>query len=327
MIFPLVIFAQVSGVQIKPTVTPATVYVGQQLSYDVGIQMNVLAQTSFQSNPEYSPPDVVSATTYDFPFDTASVKDVKTSSGLSFRQFSYHRAIFPLTPGKYTIPAPALKYTLPNEADPFDTPKEYAITGAPVSYTVIQTPAEGRPDDFTGAVGHFTATASTNATAPRVGESFTLTMTVTGDGDIRFLPRPDSVAMSKAIAWAKVIPVKDTIGTWDSTSTLLVHGTKIFQWLVSPTAGGSQTIPALRYSYFDPTTKQYTAATTAPITLNVSGTGTGAAVQQHEVSTSPFAGMMKSIGSNIWIILIAVVVIIGLVFGLVKLAKTQEPLD
>jgi hypothetical protein len=326
VILPLVIFAQVSGVQIKATVTPATVYVGQQLSYDVGIQMNVLAQTSFQTNPEYSPPDVQAANTYDFPFDTASIKDVKTASGLSFRQFLYHRAIFPLTAGKFTIPKPALKYTLPNEADPFDTPKEYAIEGSSLSYTVIPVPDAGKPADFTGAVGQFTATASTNATAPRVGESFTLTMTVTGDGDIKFLPRPDSLALRKAIPWAKIISGKDSVGTWDSTGTA-VHGTKTFQWLVNPTTGGQQIIPALRYAYFDPATKQYTAATTAPLTINVAGSATGSAVQQHNVSTSPFPAAMKWIGSNILIILIVLVVVIGLVFGLVKLAKSQEPID
>ena len=323
MMIPLLIFAQVSGVQIHPTVTPSTAYVGQQISFDVGIRMNVLAQTSFQSNPEYTPPDVQAAATYDFPFDTNTIKDVKTPSGLSFREFLYHRAIFPLTVGKYTIPAAALKYTLPNEADPFDPPKEYSLKGEPVSYTVIPVPDAGKPVDFGGAVGKFTAVASTATTTAKVGEPFILTMVVTGEGNIRGLLPPPIV-----IPWATVTTRTEQPTTWDSVGAgSAVHGTKTFSWIVSPKSAGQLSIPSLRYAYFDPAAKQYAAATTTAIPMTVAGGSGAAQIEKHDASTSPFPAFMRWVGSNILLILGAIVVLAGAVWGLIALARNQEPVD
>ena len=326
MIFSVLLFAQISSVQFGATVTPNTVYIGQQVSFDANMRANVYAQTNFQTNPEYTPPDVKGVTIYDFPFDTLkSIKDV-TVDGLTFKQYTYHRAVFPITPGTYTIPPAMLVYSLPNEQDAF-VPKVDSLKSKPQTFTAIALPAEGKPADFSGAVGNFTIAARTDSGQVfHSGMPFVLTVTVTGDGDIDLLPAP-----TVQIPWAVVVKNSQEKVTWDSTSSL-VHGSKQFQWLVNPQNGGQLVIPAIQYSYFDPAKKQYVNAATTPMTLNVAGGkvagGLSKGVVAHDsVSNSPFPVMMRAIRAHMVLTIVIALIVLIIILGIIFLALGQEPVD
>lgn len=317
----IVLFAQVHGVQFSAAVSPKTVYVGQQVSYDAAMRANVLAQTSFQAPPEYSPPDIKGVTLYDFPFDTLkSIHDVQVS-GLTFKEYTYHRAIFPLTPGVDTIPPAVLTYTLPNEADPY-APQIDSLTSARLTFTVLPLPTTGRPPDFTGAVGTYTIAMHPDSQAVfHVGTSFVLHAIVTGTGNIDLLPRP-----TLTIPWATVVPTTEQVH-WDSTGAL-VHGTKEFLWLVTPNGGGPRAIPALQYSYFNPDTKQYAAAQAPAITVTVAGGRPGGALTQPAdtaTANTPFPMLVRAIRTHLVLsILVVVLILAGLVTLFVRARHHDE---
>ena len=326
MISSVLLFAQISSVQFAASVTPNTVYIGQQVSFDAYMRANVYAQTNFQTNPEYTPPDIKGVTIYDFPFDTLkSIHDVSVD-GLTFKQYTYHRAVFPITPGSYTIPQAILVYSLPNEQDAF-VPKVDTVRSKPQTFTAIALPTEGRPANFTGAVGDFTVAARTDSGQKfHSGMPFVLTVTVTGTGDIDLLPAP-----AVQIPWAVVVKNSQENVTWDSTSAL-VHGSKQFQWLVNPQDGGQLVIPAIQYSYFDPHKKQYVTAATTPLTLTVAGGkiagGLSKGVMAHDsVNNSPFPTMMRAIRAHMVLTIVIAIVILIIILGIIFLALGQEPVD
>jgi hypothetical protein len=316
----LLCFAQIRGVQFGATATPATVYVGQQVSYDASMQANARAQSSFLAPPQYVPPAVKGATLYDFPFDTlTSIHDVQVS-GLTFKAYTYHRALFPLAPGVDTIPPATLVYTIIDPNDPYTSLVD-SLHSTRQLITVLPLPVAGRPPDFTGAVGQFTVTMRPDSGAIfNVGTTFTLLATVTGIGNIDLLPRP-----TLHIPWATIVPTPVEPVHWDSTGTM-VHGTKEFRWLVTPNAGGPQTIPTVTYPYFDPTTHQYvTAQTTAtPVTVT-GGTGKAMSAKTDTLAATPFPWLMQFVTSHLVVVIgIVVLILIGLGVWLLRSRSDDE---
>jgi hypothetical protein len=69
------------------------------------------------------------------------------------------------------------------------------------------------------------------------------------------------------------------------------QGTKTFEQSIVPTKAGDQKIPALRFSYFDPTTETYVTKTTAPIAVEIAQGNTAPPVV---ASTAPVADAPKA---------------------------------
>jgi hypothetical protein len=327
VILPILIFAQMNGVQLTASVSPRTVYVGQQVSYDGAMQVSAQAGANFQSNPEYTPPDVRGATVYDFPFDTNSIRSVRVN-GLIFQQFSYHRALFPLAPGTYTISPATLVYSLPDPRDPY-VEKSYTLHSPPQTFTVLALPDVGRPEDFKGAVGQFTIKTQVSSKALNAGESFTLTAVVDGSGNLELLPRPNL-----DIPWATVVNGPER-AHWDS-SGVLVHGTKTFQWVVNPRNGGDLVVPPVHYSYFDPAGKRYVTVPSAPISVTVAASSDVApegaigpsSSHDAESATTPFPYIVGLLRSNIALVagLIGIAIAVIVVLTL-KARRNDEELE
>lgn len=69
--------------------------------------------------------------------------------------------------------------------------QERSVLSPARSLQVRALPIAGRPPEFTGAVGEFVVTASTNVRAVQVGETFDVEVVVTGDGNLqRMAPLP-----------------------------------------------------------------------------------------------------------------------------------------
>jgi hypothetical protein len=262
VIAAILLFAQVGVVQFQTNVTPDTVYVGEQVTYDAITLVDDVARTRLKANPVYTPPDIRGVTVYDFPFDTTAISTVY-QNGMPFRRYVYRRALFALTPGTYTIPPASLSYSLPESDSYFSERGTFTAHSLPLTFVALPLPVNGRPMDFPGVVGQFVDTLYFDqAVTPRVGEPFTVTMRVNGVGNVTLLPRPPL-----RVDWADVVMGEERV-TWDSTGSV-VRGAKEFDWLVTPKVAGGLFIPSVRYDYFDPTTRQYAAAVTPvrPVTV------------------------------------------------------------
>jgi hypothetical protein len=137
----------------------------------------------------------------------------------------------------------------------------------PIPLDIRPLPEEGRPEAFEGLVGSFVVQAETGQNRLRVGDSTTLTVTVTGNGNLR-----DLVELSPAnIPGFKVYPDKPSFQVDIQGDTL--HGTKVFKKALVPIEHGTLEVPPQEVPYFDPEKGSYQIASTAPIRLTVEENG------------------------------------------------------
>jgi hypothetical protein len=118
-------------------------------------------------------------------------------------------------------------------------------------------PPEGRPDNFTGAIGQFNVTGGAQPQSVAVGDPVTLHFTVTGQGNFDYVRCP---SLPGDPAWKTYVP-SSKVEYQDESHT---QGTKSFDMAVIPQKNGTVPLPQASFSYFDPTTKKYT---TIPIDL------------------------------------------------------------
>jgi hypothetical protein len=314
----LLLFAQIGVVQFQTTVTPDTVYAGQQVNYDAVTLVDDVARRRLRANPVFTPADIAGVTVYDFPFDTSAVSTV-TVGGTQYRRYAYHRAIFPLLPGVYNVPAAALQYTLPEGDDYFSPKRTYTASSLAASFVSLPLPAAGRPVGFNGAVGEFRDTLTTDGSVPRVGDPFTVTMRLSGIGNLRLLARPQL-----QIEWATIVPGDERV-SWDSAGTV-VRGAKEFDWVVTPTIAGDMVLPAVRYDYFNPTTRRYEFATTPSLRLTIApatGPVADTTPARDTIGDSPFPAIMRIARDNSLVIAIAASAIAIILLGVLLLRRRR----
>ncbi|MFH0800426.1 MAG: BatD family protein [Pseudomonadota bacterium] len=128
---------------------------------------------------------------------------------------------------------------------------------------VKETPAEGRPVDFAGLIGKFQIEARASAHDVKVGDSVTLTVTVSGSGNVRDVPEP-ALANSERFKVYKDQPV-----TKAAPAEGGVGGSKVFTMAVVPLAEGDIEIAPFSLSFFDPEQKKYGTIATGPTRLKV----------------------------------------------------------
>lgn len=151
----------------------------------------------------------------------------------------------------------------------FDESKPLTVQSQPLTLNVLPLPSEGRPSDFNGAVGHFTLDVTAAPTDVAVGDPVTVRSTIRGDGSLDGIAAPAIVA-SQAL---RVYPAQ----TSQSPDT---PAARIFEQVVIPLRDGPLTVPAPRWSYFDPQARAYRTLTPAPITLTVRPSATAKAAPE-----------------------------------------------
>lgn len=148
-----------------------------------------------------------------------------------------------------------------------------------VKIKVKDLPTEGRPSDFTGAVGEFRVTAGIDSQNITANQPFILKIRFDGAGNAKLIDIPPFQP-------PEGLELYDT----QKDAKFFKAGTsyKEFSLSIIPRREGEFTIPPISTSVFDPVAKRYVAKSTDPITINV---GKG---QAGSVAASP----LVSGGSN-----------------------------
>jgi len=131
-------------------------------------------------------------------------------------------------------------------------------------------PDEGRPADFTGAIGQFKAAGNASPVTVNVGEPVYLDFNVSGEGNFDHVRCP---ALALDPSWKSYVP-ESKIRYTDESRT---QGEKFFHQAIIPQKNGNLALPTSSFSYFDPNEKKYV---TIPIPLpmvTVTGTPVAAA--------------------------------------------------
>ncbi len=249
------------GVNFHAILTPDTVYVGQQATYQVGVFIDDQLRLRLRHNPEFIPPDAQGLLSYELAAG-ARAPSTRHAGRRVYEVHVFQRAFFPLVPGRYTIPSAQLVYSLPLSTSFFSREETHTLVAESLLVVVRAPPSDGRPSDYVGAVGDVTIAAHLDSAAARVGDPMLLTLSVAGRGDVKLFPRP-----AVAVPWGTLVPAQVRVRL--DTTTEQVRGTKEFDWLVTPRDSGNLILPSVRYPYFDPYRERYEVAVTPPSALHV----------------------------------------------------------
>jgi len=137
-------------------------------------------------------------------------------------------------------------------------PKEVTITSPASELKVLPLPTEGRPKDFSGAVGDFQASSDITPARAAAGDPITLRLHVSGAGNF---DRVDPSMLDHLDHW-KTYPAKSSFTPGDAVG---YKGEKVFEQPLIAAQPGEQVIPGLELSYFNPSTRHYEHVHTAPI--------------------------------------------------------------
>ena len=131
-------------------------------------------------------------------------------------------------------------------------------------------PVQGRPADFSGAVGKFDLSAEASVAKAMSGDPITLTIKITGQGNF---DRVTTNGLVSSVAWKGYKPNS----RFEPADTDGFAGTKVFEQTIVPTQSGSSVIPSMSFSYFDPEIRGYVTKTTSPIPIEIAPGSTAAA--------------------------------------------------
>ncbi len=127
--------------------------------------------------------------------------------------------------------------------------------------TIEHVPERGRPADWSGAIGTFTAEAvQVSKDKPEVGEPIRLRAILTGSGNLDRLITPEIPGSEQ---W-DVLPAQERRRHSEEQ--------RFFVYTLVPRLPGKLLTPAIRFSTFDPLTKQYARVEFKPIEVVVTGT-------------------------------------------------------
>ncbi len=144
--------------------------------------------------------------------------------------------------------------------------REVPVTVDAVPVEVLPLPEEGRPAEFGGAIGQWKLEVTAKPTDVAVGDPITLTIKVSGNGNIDTVPMP------------KLGPL-DGFKTYDPTTKttkdeLNTTGERVMQQVLIAKSTDVKELPEVRLAYFDPEARAYKTAVQSPIKLVVkAGTG------------------------------------------------------
>jgi hypothetical protein len=237
-----------------------TVFVGQQVNYEVAVFLNENVMDRLRRNPTFYPPDIRSMLAYDLP--SVKTRPQRRVGNRCFDALVYQRALFPLVSGKFVIPPSQLVYALSTSAGFFSREEMHDVQTDRTMVIAVEPPMAARPTNWTGAVGDLRLRARLDTTAARVGDPVLLTVQVTGAGNVKLFPRPDVI-----VPWASIVRGDERVSV-DSMSSR-IRGFKEFDWVLTPKIAGELDLPPIQYSYFNPDQRRYLVAQSPPVRVRV----------------------------------------------------------
>jgi hypothetical protein len=140
--------------------------------------------------------------------------------------------------------------------------QEVDLESKPVTISVKNLPEENKPDDFNGAVGHFSIQCGLKNGNITEQDAGTLKITVKGDGNLPVVNAP-------AVTWPAGIENYDASAKENIDKTVVpMRGTKSFEFSFIPKHAGQYVIPAVSFSYFDPESASYKIVKSEPVSFH-----------------------------------------------------------
>src|SRR5258708_7742682 len=262
---------------VRLSIPKREVYVGESVPVDIELGMRSGFVSSLNGLPKL--------TDDNFALNNLShqpERAEKLINGEQFVVFTWRSLLAVVKPGTFALSAeapltvkirtrPRRESALDDRfGDPFwqnlfgaTVPKDINVTSPPQQLKVLELPTEGRPADFHGAIGTFSIPSDVSTGKADVGDPVTLRMRITGSGNF---DRVDSTMLDHVDQW-KTYPPKSSFNTSDPIGSSAM---KTFEQPVIPRNPGTQELPGLSFSYFDPNARRYETARSASLSVSIS---------------------------------------------------------
>jgi len=177
----------------------------------------------------------------------------------AFRVLQLRRTFVATRPGPLPFPMSYLEFGYVGTGF-FDTRKEtYHVGYEPFEIEVVPLPAEGRPFDFTGAVGRIEASATVDRRDVDAGDSIKLSVEWRGEGNLEFMVPPDPARLAAF----------DGFRVYGTAGDRAVGDRRRVVYDLAPVSERVEEIPPLPLVVFDPELGEYTTVATDPIPIRV----------------------------------------------------------
>jgi hypothetical protein len=247
---------------VKAIVDKEEAYVGEQITVSYELYKRIgLSDVNYQKIPSFTNFWVESL------FDAKQLNfRSEVVNGIRYDVAPLKRlALFPTTDGTFSIEPLSLSCQVSVRGhDIFDSffgrSKPVTIQTEPITVTVLPLPPDA-PPGFRGAVGAYSMSASVDKTQVEANQPVTLTVRISGAGNIKTLPDP-------------MLPPLEDFKKFDSgsnekiTSTQeILKGTKTYTYVLIPKTEGKYTVSPAVFTFFDPQAKSYKTVKTRPFVL------------------------------------------------------------
>ncbi|MFQ5772639.1 MAG: BatD family protein, partial [bacterium] len=260
---------------LKATVNKRSVYQNEPvvITYKIYTAVNVTSYGISQL------PNTVGFWSEEFPTSNRPRLYNEVVNGRQFRVAEIKKvALFPQGPGTKTLDPLKVdcEVQLPRQRrrrdifdsffdDPFFSRRSVrrTIRSNPINIDILPLPEQGRPPDFSGAVGNFALSASVDKNSVKTNEAITLKIKISGTGNIKILPKPKVEFPSDFEVYDPKI--KENI----KRTGYQISGSKTFEYVLIPRFPGNQIIKPISFAYFDLGTKTYKRISTKTIEISV----------------------------------------------------------
>ena len=268
-------------------------YVGQQVtvSYDLFYRVQP-HNVSFNKLPTF-----VGFWTKDLFVAQQLKAHQEVRAGVSFNVAPLRRvALFPTGAGTHAVGALAVSCDIPQQRsrrgslfdDFFGRSRSVRLQSEELQIEVLPLPEQGRPAEFTGAVGRFQLRVAAQPTQVAAGDPVTLQVLVEGEGNM-------AAVQPLQVNAAPGVKLYDPKVEEEARITNGVHGgRRLFEYILIPERGGTLTIPSLRFAYFDPHQARYEVLEAEPIAIHSEGR-----VEEEEVSYGLSRRDIEAVGEDI----------------------------
>jgi hypothetical protein len=197
--------------------------------------------------------------------------------GISYDVLIFRTVITPSKAGKLSVGPCEIRFRAESQQNRSRSPvdsllgqffagtqvRSYSAKAPALELDVKTLPVEGRPSDFSGAVGVFQMQAVASPSKVKLGDPITLHTTISGRGNFDRVNAPE---LERAPGWNFYPPKSD----FQAEEELAMSGRKIFeQALIAESP--KTCLPELRFSFFNPETHAYETLKSGLTPISIEG--------------------------------------------------------
>lgn len=246
---------------IQAEVDKAKAYVGEQIT----VSFYLYTRGQIQDIDTLKYPDLKGFWKEELEMATRLNFEQQVINGIAYqRAMLVSYALFPIKAGKAKIDPYKAKCTvLTPSTFGFGRPYQFTKVSREIDIEVKDLPTDGRPSNFTGAVGRFRLSSKFEPPTGVVNQPVTLRVRIDGQGNAKLIELPNLN-----------LPPSFEMYDQKSQAKFLKDGNsyKEFEVLIIPHEAGVFNIPPVSIAAFDPETGKFTNVASQPLSLTVTGT-------------------------------------------------------